>query len=728
MPDSPTSPRSEGALVAELASGRVMRRVVRGRYAVWATIILTGLIFVLDCLVPREVELWLLYLLPLSISIWAAPRITPRRIAVICTVLLALELGLATPRFALTPVTLNRAIGVMVIWGVALLLTRHLKAEQAMWEGKMRMRLATAATGVGVWEWDLRTNRGRWDAQMFRLYGVKPTDDGSIDYTTWSNAVRPEDLSVQEAQLQDTVRRLGSGEREFRIRRGDGKERLIRSVETVRANGDGQAEWVVGTNLDITDLKDAEAALRNNERAVREMLDNVAAFVGILTPGGITLEVNRLPLELARLRREEVVGKQFADAAWWTYSPVEQARVRGAIRRAAEGETVAADYRAMIADGVIIDSFTVFAPLRGGDGKVSGVVASGFDVTERKRAEAALLDKTGQLQAALKVTGMGVWSWNFPTDEVRAIDPNGPISRLLATAQPTVAAVFFARVHPEDDAVIGQAVTRAKLTGDFTAEFRFVRPDGEVRWISCSGYCERDAHGVARLLTAVDLDVTARVRAEAERQALTAQLLRAEDNERRRIARELHDSTAQHLAAIRMNLAQLPAAADPAVQRETLALVERVTEEVRTVSYLLHPPLLEALGLVGALRDYAAGFARRSGIRAEVDAAGFHGRLSPEAELAFFRVVQESLSNIHRHSASPTALIRLERDEREARLEVQDAGHGLPAGAPPQGGGVGLAGMRERMRLVGGRLEVESDAQGVTVLATLPVGREEEGV
>ncbi len=157
--------------------------------------------------------------------------------------------------------------------GVATDATRRRQAEAALRAGEEHMRLATEATEVGIWEWNLVTNAIRWDAQMFRLYGVPPTEDSFVHYETWCRAVLPEDLARQEEVLQDTVRRLGKSTREFRILRADnGERRWIQAVETVRANEEGKAEWVIGTNLDVTEQKNAERAIREEAQRKDEFL------------------------------------------------------------------------------------------------------------------------------------------------------------------------------------------------------------------------------------------------------------------------------------------------------------------------------------------------------------------------------------------------------------------------------------------------------------------------
>ena len=218
--------------------------------------------------------------------------------------------------------------------------------------------------------------------------------------------------------------------------------------------------------------------------------------------------------------------------------------------------------------------------------------------------------------------------------------------------------------------------------------------------------------------------------AEVVRQ-LSGRLLQMQDEERRRIARELHDSVGQLIAAMSINLSEVerenaclsPKAAAAIV--ENSALVQELSRQIRTISYLLHPPLLDEVGLASALQWYVEGFAERSKIKVSLDLPPDFARLSSELETAIFRIVQECLTNVHRHSGSPTVAIRIANVANQLRVEVEDAGKGIPPQKQSEmvsagRTGVGMSGMRERLRQFGGELEVNSAPGHTVVAATIP--------
>jgi len=280
---------------------------------------------------------------------------------------------------------------------------------------------------------------------------------------------------------------------------------------------------------------------------------------------------------------------------------------------------------------------------------------------------------------------------------------SGPRARVIATGQP----------------VYGQIV------GYRVPHFQ------EILWTLLDAIPEFDVNGVVRRVILSFTDLTEMKNAERAIHQLTTQLLQLQDEERRRIGRELHDGIAQTVLAVNLSLAQVRQSIEPrneSAEKSLLkarALMGQMSREIRTLSYLLHPPLLDDLGLVSALKEYTLGFSERSGIDTQFYLLSDFGRLPQPIETALFRVVQESLTNIQRHSGSSSAKIRLRRESSTVVLEVIDFGRGMrsPSNGNPQSGeirlGVGVPGMHERMAQLGGRLEIDSSSAGTTVRATI---------
>ena len=275
-----------------------------------------------------------------------------------------------------------------------------------------------------------------------------------------------------------------------------------------------------------------------------------------------------------------------------------------------------------------------------------------------------------------------------------------------------------------------------------------IESDGEHTWLTVK-FPVIDAEG-KRLLAGKAIDITERKRAQdavakardelerlvqertADARQLSARLLQMQDEERRRLARELHDSAGQMVAALLMNLDQIRATD---TERSRLladndALLQNLNKELRTMSHLLHPPLLDEVGLSSALQWYVDGFTKRSGITTMLELGEDFGRVNSDLEIAIFRLVQECLTNVHRHSGSLKAVVRLKRSNGAVFLEIQDEGHGiapdkksLVMGSGPVG--VGLRGMRERVLQLGGNLDIDSQDNGTTVRAMFPIAKSE---
>jgi PAS domain S-box-containing protein len=256
------------------------------------------------------------------------------------------------------------------------------------------------------------------------------------------------------------------------------------------------------------------------------------------------------------------------------------------------------------------------------------------------------------------------------------------------------------------------------------------RRDGSRIVVASRWTTLRDGEGNATGWLQINTDITARQRAEKRARSLSKRILSLEADERRRIARELHDSLGQYLTSLKINLDLLSQAANEkkkaALLSECVQITEQSLKETRTISHLLHPPLLDEAGLASAIRWYVDGFGQRSGIKASLDVPSDLRRFRRDVETALFRVVQEALTNVHRHSGASAVHIRLEVDDEQVWLEVKDNGKGIPeerlhALESGSGNGVGLAGMRERIREFDGSLSIESSNSGTLLKVSVPM-------
>jgi PAS domain S-box-containing protein len=364
-------------------------------------------------------------------------------------------------------------------------------------------------------------------------------------------------------------------------------------------------------------------------------------------------------------------------------------------------------------------------------GRVVLIRGMSRDITERKAAEERLREREALLAHAEQIANLGSWEYDVKTRKVMLSDQLRRIYG-IATDVEWTEEEYWKRCHRMDRARVREIGDKA-LSECKPYEYvsRYLPPEGGVRIHLLRAVPIPGEDGKAARTIGVLQDITDQKLAEEDHHRLSQQLLRTRDEERRNMARELHESAGQSLAALKMALGRLR---DELPRKNKLArsllqlatdLAEGAVREVRTVSYLMHPPLLDEAGLAPALRWYAKGFAERSGIELSVDVSDDFGRQSQEIETTVFRIVQEALTNVHRYSGSRTARIILTHEDGMVRAEIRDNGCGLevPSFDPTRemALGVGIAGMRERVQQLNGEFELESaPGKGTTVRAILP--------
>ncbi|SPE51226.1 hypothetical protein SBV1_130095 [Verrucomicrobia bacterium] len=613
----------------------------------------------------------------------------------------------------------GQAIGVTIILED---ITERKRMEDTLREREELMRVLTENANDLIRLHDVEGRSIYASPSVGRLYGRLPS--------FMFEFAHPEDIESCLLWWKQVVAG-GSQRLKWRVRDRSGNWRWLEtSASRIRFRGEPH---VLTVCRDVTDQRQAEEALRESQQLLELVLATLPVGVAVTNRTGDILLVNAASKRIwgnvivsGPERRAQSKGfwhdsgKRIAPADWASVHALSEGRT--SLNELIDIETY---------DGQRKTILNSSAPIRTPGGVIVGAVIVNEDVTAQVRAQDALRESETKFRVLANGTASAIAI--YQGDHYRYVNPAFQAMTGYSEAE-LLGMNFWDVAHPEFRELV-RTRGLARQRGNHPPvryEFKILAKSGEERWLDFTDGVIEFQGRPAALGTA--LDVTERKLAEESLRQLSGRLLQLQDEERRRLARELHDSTAQKLAVLLLRLRRLAAQASAleAGARESLAechtLAEQCANEVRTFAYLLHPPLLEELGLAGAVRDYADGFTQRSGVRVDLEVSSNLERLPREKELALFRVLQESLANVHRHSGSKTVSIRLTQSDSAIRLEVKDTGRGLELKNGPASGekqpsklGVGIAGMRERLRQLGGRLELESGPLGTTVRASLPL-------
>jgi signal transduction histidine kinase len=527
---------------------------------------------------------------------------------------------------------------------------------------------------------------------------------------------------------------------------------------------DGQ-HGVVCYYFDTTRLQQAHRAVRESEERFRTFISATSNVVYRMSPDWS---------EMRYLDGQEFIADTKDSSRTWVDKYIhrdDQHHVMAVIQRAIQSKTIfELEHRVIRTDGSLGWIYSRAIPIFAEHDEILEWFGSASDVTQRKQAEEALREQQERAEFVADASDVGFWFCDLPFDKL-AWDKRVKNHFWLPPDADVTIHTFYERLHPEDREPTRLAMERSIANNtQYDVEYRTVAPDGRQNWIRAIGRTFYDAAGQPTRFDGVTLNVTdrkqsalalsaseARYRVLAEGldqqvqartlelqsgnreilrmyeslRTLSTRMMTVQDEERRRIARDLHDSSGQLLAVIDMQLSTLAQDLRKAAPQfneqveETERLVEQLQKEIRTTSYLLHPPLLDEAGLFSALSWYVEGLNKRSNVQIALEIAPNFGRLPRDIELVVFRLVQESLANIYRHSGSETAMIRIARDEGTITVEVQDQGKGIPPQKlleiQSEGSGVGIRGMRERLRQFSGELRIESGENGTRVWVTISV-------
>lgn len=524
-----------------------------------------------------------------------------------------------------------------------------------------------------------------------------------------------------------TIRREGFVKGSMVVVSKTGERRIWEFHNTLRTEGVAQP-IVRGVAHDVTEQKRLEKALRLSEEKFAKAFQCSPVEIVIKTiEEGRYIEVNRAFERDTGFTRAESIGRTSTELGLWD-NPADPAEVVESMKRNGRVHEVEVKSRNKSGD-LRLMRFSAEPIQIAGERCMLAVCE---DITERKKAEAALRQERDRAQQYLDIADV----------ILLGLDLNGRITLINRKGCATLGweehellgAAWIETCLPPRTRDAFKNKFHNLVCGDIACvENQVLTKKGEERLIRWRNSLLRDEDGRVVGTLSSGEDITERNRFEMELQRLSGKLLRLQDEERRRIARDLHDSTGQNLVALATTLAQLDRSIPPNSRKvrslcyQCQEQIEQCTREIRTLSYLLHPPLLDETGLADAIRQFAHGFTKRSGIRVNVRVSPTFGRMASDVELSLFKVVQESLTNVQRHSGSSQVTIKLDRRPTDTRIEVTDTGRigsgkrrGIN-GEIPFEVGVGIPSMQERVKLIGGFFEMDCGDHGTAVRVTIPV-------
>ncbi|HET7106915.1 MAG TPA: PAS domain S-box protein [Candidatus Acidoferrum sp.] len=506
-----------------------------------------------------------------------------------------------------------------------------------------------------------------------------------------------------------------------------GERRIWEFHNTLRTEG-VTAPIVRGVAHDVTEQKRLERALRLSEEKFAKAFQSSPVEIVIKTiEEGRYIEVNKAFERNTGFTRAESIGRTSVELGLWD-NPADRAEVIDQMKKTGRLQEV--EIRSRNKSGELRLMRYSAEPIQ-----IAGepcMLAVCEDITESKEAEVALRQERDRAQHYLDIADVILLGLDL-NGRVTLINRKG-CTTLGWQEHEMLGSEWIETCLPPRTREAFKNKFQKLVCGDISCvENQVLTNTGEERLIRWRNSLLRDERGFVIGTLSSGEDITERNRVEMELQRLSGQLLRLQDEERRRIARDLHDSTGQNLIALATTLDQLDRAIPPNSRKvRSLCLqcqeqIEQCTREIRTLSYLLHPPLLDETGLADAIRQFADGFTKRSGIRVNVTVSPSFGRMPSDVELSLFKVVQESLTNVQRHSGSSQVTIKLDRRSKDTRIEVTDTGR-IGAGkrrgrngAIPFEVGVGIPSMQERVKLIGGFFEMDCGAHGTAVRVTIPV-------
>jgi len=603
-------------------------------------------------------------------------------------------------------------------------LTERKRAEDAVRESEARYRRIIETTNEGVWLVDSKVHTSYVNQQMAKMLGHEP---GEMVGRSVFDFYFPEDFEHKKQALKR--RQQGLREQiEERLRRSDGSELWVRMAVTPLIKDNGEFDGALAMVSDITERKRQEAILRESEERLR-----VAAEVGRMYAwewDPATDSVLRSAECADILGLSDAAGEGIAKDYLSSIHPDDRAELWSLVDALTpEHPVYRTQYRRFRPDGALLWLEESGCATFGRDGKMVRLVGMTADITERKRAEEALRESEKNLAAAQARAHLGSWVETLTDHKLIWSDELYRLWGLQPRSVEPNRDVFLRSVHPDDRAYVREKLDASlENQQSFDCIHRVLRPDGSVRFAHAQGESIVDNKGQPVQFVGTILDITERKLAEEALASVSRRLIEAQEQERTRIARDLHDDFGQRLAllTIELELLQQKSPDLPAKVRSRIGELGKQTSKIATdiqsLSHELHSSKLEYVGIAAAMRGFCQEFGEQQKAEIDFKTHDLPSPLSPDISLGLFRVLQEALHNATKHSGVRHFEVSLWGAPGEIHLTVSDSGSGFNREATKESRGLGLISMEERLKLLDGTFSIESQPKrGTRIHACVPL-------
>jgi len=586
------------------------------------------------------------------------------------------------------------------------------------------LREAQRLAGLGNWKWDVETDTVTWSEELYRIAGRDPNlpppsfNEHQQLYTaeSWERLQR----AVEEGLRDGTPYEL-----DLEMVRSDGTKRwLVARGEALRNNSERIVQ-LHGTVQDITERKRAEEELRESEERFRSVFRDAGIGMAVVSPEGRFLAGNDAFSKFIGYTEEQLLARTVQSVTHPEDWPMFSQKLRQALADGACFQGV--EKRCLHKNGQVLWGECSASLIRDIHGNPKYFVAEVLDITERKQTGRTLRESEERFR--LVANSAPVLIWMSGTDKLCTFFNQCWLDFTGRSMEHELGEGWTSGVHPEDLArCLGIYSAAFDARVDFEMEYRLRRFDGKYRWIVDYGVPRVESDGTFRGYIGSCVDITDRKLSEASLEELSGRLITAQDEERTRIARELHDDFSQRLALQGIGLAQLwkkipeSEVEERAKIQELLKRTQEISSDMHSLSHQLHSSKLEHVGLMPALMGLCEELSSKYKIQVEFTDRGVSSEIPKDVALCLFRIAQEALANLVKHSGAKQAQVELWGGADEIRLRIVDAGVGFDPVLRNANVGIGLVSMRERLRLVGGRFSVQSaPMRGTEILAEVPL-------